>query len=89
MDRLMGAYAAVRLFSQVRLILDFGTAITLDFVSTKKVYQGGIILPGIGSTQRVLSKCSLLPKKIIYKPGYFIASRSICSLFISIISILL
>jgi type III pantothenate kinase len=69
MDRLLGAYAAIRLFSQARLILDFGTAITLDFVSTKKVYQGGIILPGIGSTQRVLSKCALLPKKIIYKPS--------------------
>ena len=50
MDRLLGAWSATRLYPQTRLILDFGTAITLDFVSPKKVYQGGIILPGIGST---------------------------------------
>lgn len=67
MDRLVGAYAAKKLFPGVRLALDFGTAITLDFLSEGNVYQGGIILPGVGSTLGVLSKCALLPKRIKFK----------------------
>jgi len=67
MDRLVGAYAAKRLFGKTRLILDFGTAITLDFLSKDSYYQGGIILPGIGSTLGVFSRCALLPTKIKLK----------------------
>jgi len=67
MDRLVGAYAAYNLFPRVRMVIDFGTAITMDFLSPKGVYQGGIILPGIGSTQQVLSQCALLPKKIVLR----------------------
>jgi len=67
MDRLVGAYAAKKLFPGVRLVLDFGTAITLDFLSKGNVYRGGIILPGVGSTLGVFSKCALLPKRIKFK----------------------
>ncbi|MDD5195149.1 MAG: type III pantothenate kinase [Candidatus Omnitrophica bacterium] len=64
MDRLVGAYAALNLYPQTRLIIDFGTAVTLDFMSARKEYRGGFILPGIGSSLRVLSQCALLPKQI-------------------------
>jgi len=67
MDRLVGAFSARLFFPKVRFILDFGTAITLDFLSKNGTYQGGIILPGIGSTLRALSGCALLPKKIKFK----------------------
>ena len=67
MDRLVGAYAAGKLFPGVRLALDFGTAITLDFLSQSNVYQGGIILPGVGSTLGVFSRCALLPNRIKFK----------------------
>jgi len=67
-DRLIAAYAASIFFPQTRLILDFGTAITLDFISRSGVYQGGIILPGVGSTMKTFSRCALLPKKISFKP---------------------
>ncbi|MFA7677273.1 MAG: type III pantothenate kinase, partial [Candidatus Omnitrophota bacterium] len=63
-DRLVGAYAAKEIFPGARLVLDFGTAITLDFISKKGYYQGGIILPGIGSTLRAFSNCALLPRRI-------------------------
>ena len=76
MDRLVGAWTAQKLFPKTRLVLDFGTAITLDFISAKKVYQGGVILPGIGSTQRALSRCSLLPKKITYTQSKRIIPRN-------------
>ena len=63
-DRLVAALAAKSLFSKTRMVLDFGTAITLDFLSAKGDYQGGIILPGVGSTLSVFSKCALLPERI-------------------------
>ncbi|MCF7907612.1 MAG: type III pantothenate kinase [Candidatus Omnitrophica bacterium] len=63
-DRLVAALAAKNLFPKVRIVLDFGTAITFDFLSVKGDYQGGIILPGAGSTLSVFSSCALLPKKI-------------------------
>ena len=66
-DRLVAAYAAKCLFPNTRFVLDFGTAITLDFLSIKGAYQGGIILPGVGSTLRALSKCALLPKRFNIK----------------------
>ena len=64
MDRLVGALAAQFLYPDSRIIIDFGTAITFDFVSAQGVYQGGFILPGLGSTVRVLSGCAMLPDKI-------------------------
>jgi type III pantothenate kinase len=67
MDRLVGAYAARILFPHTRLILDFGTAITLDFLSRQGAYRGGIILPGIGSTLGVYARCALLPRYIRFK----------------------
>lgn len=67
MDRLVGAYAAKKFFPRTRLILDFGTAITLDFLNKQGDYQGGLILPGVGSTLDVLANCALLPKRIAFK----------------------
>jgi type III pantothenate kinase len=66
-DRLIAAYSARKLHAKTRIIIDFGTAITVDFISSKGVYEGGIILPGLGSTLRVLASCAMLPKKISLK----------------------
>ncbi|MBU1113289.1 MAG: type III pantothenate kinase [Candidatus Omnitrophica bacterium] len=66
-DRLVAAFAARTLFSQTRIVIDFGTAITFDFLSKNGHYQGGIILPGIGSTLSVFSSCALLPNHIKLK----------------------
>ena len=67
MDRLVGGFSAKKIFSGARLVLDFGTAITLDFLSPDNAYQGGIILPGVGSTLGVFSQCALLPNRIKLK----------------------
>ncbi len=66
-DRLVAAYAARKLYPAARIVIDFGTAVTMDFLSAQGVYEGGIILPGIGSTMRVLSGCAMLPKKMRLK----------------------
>ncbi len=60
-DRLVAAYAAKKSEPHARMIIDFGTAITVDFLSKRGDYLGGIILPGINSTLKTLKSCSLLP----------------------------
>jgi type III pantothenate kinase len=69
MDRIVGAYAVLQLYPDSRIIIDFGTAITFDFISPSGIYQGGFILPGIGSALKVLSGCALLPRmeKLTYR----------------------
>jgi type III pantothenate kinase len=67
MDRLVAAFAAKTFLPKVRIIIDFGTAITFDILSKEGDYQGGLILPGIGSTLKAFSYCALLPKRIRVK----------------------
>lgn len=46
-DRIAGAVGAHQLFPQTPvLIIDIGTAITIDFVSETGIFEGGIIAPG-------------------------------------------
>ena len=63
-DRLVAAYAAKKLYPYARIVIDFGTAITFDILSTHGDYEGGVILPGIGSTMRALANCAMLPKRM-------------------------
>ncbi len=76
MDRLVAAFSARKLFPESRLVIDFGTAITFDFLSKSGTYEGGIILPGIGSTLAVFSKCALLPKSVPLKRSRRIIPRN-------------
>ncbi|GIV05151.1 MAG: type III pantothenate kinase [Fimbriimonadales bacterium] len=46
-DRLANAVAATHHFGAPVIVLDFGTATTLDAVSRERVYVGGAILPGV------------------------------------------
>ncbi len=46
-DRIAAAVGAYKLFpSQNNLIIDIGTAITIDFLSATNTFEGGIISPG-------------------------------------------
>ncbi len=55
-DRLAAAVGAWRLFpEQPSLIIDIGTAMTVDFVSEAGVYEGGVISPGPELRYRALS----------------------------------
>jgi type III pantothenate kinase len=68
-DRLVNARAAYELYGGGCVIVDFGTAITIDIVNKKKQYIGGVIAPGPGISLAALSeKTALLPKVSIRKP---------------------
>lgn len=63
-DRLLGAVAANRLRAADRpaVVIDLGTAITVDLVAADGSFQGGAILPGIGLSARALHQFTdLLP----------------------------
>jgi len=61
-DRLVCAFAAKQLYGSPAIVIDFGTAITLDVVSSKGEYEGGIIVPGIRlSAESLFNKTALLP----------------------------
>lgn len=61
-DRLLNALAWHHRSARPAVIVDFGTAITLDIVSRDGQYRGGAILPGPGLISRSLERgTSLLP----------------------------
>ncbi|GIW72232.1 MAG: type III pantothenate kinase [Planctomycetota bacterium] len=62
-DRIVNAFAALRLCGQGPLVVvDFGTAITLDVVSETGAYLGGAIAPGVETAARALAaRTALLP----------------------------
>ncbi len=61
-DRLVGAFAAASIYGSPCIIIDFGTAITIDFVSKLGEYEGGMIIPGMRLSARSLFEhTALLP----------------------------
>ena len=56
-DRLLAAVAVNRLRHNGRaaVVVDAGSAITVDLVSADGVFEGGIILPGFGMTAKALA----------------------------------
>jgi len=68
-DRLVGAYAALKLYGKPLIVVDLGTAITFDAVSKKGEYLGGAIVPGIRlSAESLFLKTALLPEIDIKAP---------------------
>ena len=63
-DRLLDAVAANRLRQSGRpaIVVDLGSAITVDFISPDGVFSGGAILPGIAMSARAMHEFTdLLP----------------------------
>ncbi len=76
-DRLVNAYAAAMLYGTPVVIIDFGTAITFDIVSSKNEYLGGMILAGIRTSLEALAqKTALLPKLSLENPKEFIGRNT-------------
>ncbi|MCL6624518.1 MAG: type III pantothenate kinase [Fimbriimonadales bacterium] len=68
-DRLANALAARELFGAPALIVDFGTATTIDAVDEEGAYSGGSIFPGLEISQESLfQRAAKLPKVEISPP---------------------
>jgi len=76
-DRLVNAYAVLRLYGAPAIICDFGTAITIDLLSKKGEYLGGIICPGLGiSLEALAEKTALLPKVTLKPPRQLLGQET-------------
>ena len=61
-DRLANTIYAKELLKRSVIIIDFGTATTLDVIDKNGVYDGGIITPGIDLSLNILNnKTAKLP----------------------------
>ncbi len=76
-DRLLNALAAYRRTGTATIVIDFGTAITIDIVSKKGEFLGGLILPGIRTSAYALNRqTALLPEVEIKRPRRIIGKNS-------------
>jgi type III pantothenate kinase len=98
---LVGAYGAMKIYGCPLIVVDLGTAITFDVISSKGEYLGGAIVPGIRlSAESLFLKTALLPRIEIQAPrhiigkttqesilsGLFYGYGSLCRGFIDLIS---
>ena len=73
-DRLVNAVAGIELFGSPLLVVDFGTAITVDAISPRGEYLGGAIAPGlVVSMEALFGKAAKLPKVSLDLPESVIA----------------
>jgi type III pantothenate kinase len=62
-DRLANAVAAQALYGAPAIVIDMGTAVTLDVITQAQGYEGGVIAPGIDGLRHALhEQTALLPK---------------------------
>jgi len=77
-DRLANAVGGVVRYGAPLIIVDLGTATTLDVVSRDRAYLGGVILPGLEmSADSLFQKTSLLPRIAIEPPERTIGRTTI------------
>lgn len=77
-DRIVNAVAGYELYGGPLLIVDIGTAITHDVVSSEGRYLGGTIAPGVGiATEALFMKTSKLPKIELIEPDSSIGKNTV------------
>jgi type III pantothenate kinase len=77
-DRIVNAVAAKRLFGTPVVVVDFGTATTLDCVDTAGDYVGGVIAPGFRISEEALfSRTAQLPRVELNKPPSAIGKNTV------------
>jgi type III pantothenate kinase len=80
-DRVVNSVAAFRKYGGPCVIVDFGTAITFDAVSTTGSYLGGVICPGIGiAVEGLFAKTARLPLVDFREPQDLIGTSTIGSM---------
>jgi type III pantothenate kinase len=77
-DRLANAAAVAALYGCPAIVVDFGTAVTFDIVSTRRNYIGGVIAPGLEvMTNFLYQRTALLPKLSLKEPRRAIGRSTI------------
>jgi type III pantothenate kinase len=80
-DRIANALALRALYGTPGIVVDFGTATTVDAVSAKGAYLGGAIAPGIlTSLDALFSRAAKLPRVELVRPRRAIGRNTVESI---------
>lgn len=72
-DRLVNAAAACFLYGGPAIVVDFGTAVTIDLVTRRREYLGGFIVPGLEiALEALAARTALLPQIRLTPPKEFL-----------------
>jgi type III pantothenate kinase len=76
-DRIVNGVAAFQKYGGPCIVVDFGTATTIDVISAKCEYLGGTIIPGIGiSADALFARAARLFRVEIKDPGKIIGRNT-------------
>ncbi|MBI3493628.1 MAG: type III pantothenate kinase, partial [Acidobacteria bacterium] len=77
-DRLANAVAVKHHFGAPSVVVDFGTATTLDAISAKGEYLGGAICPGVTiSADALFQRAARLPRIDVRKPANVVGRTTV------------
>ncbi|MES2441103.1 MAG: type III pantothenate kinase [Verrucomicrobiota bacterium] len=77
-DRLANAAGVLSRHGVPAIIIDFGTAVTFDVISSEPAYCGGVIAPGLGAMSGYLTrKTALLPEIELVEPASAIGKSTV------------
>jgi type III pantothenate kinase len=80
-DRVVNAAAAHRLYGGPLIVIDLGTATTLDAVSEDGDYLGGAIAPGIGiAAEALFERAAKLPRVELVSPKKAIGKGTVAAM---------
>ncbi len=80
-DRIANAVAAYQLYRGPTMVVDFGTATTVDVVSERGEYLGGAIAPGIEiSLDALFARAAALPRVDLVEPRNVIGKSTVESI---------
>jgi len=80
-DRLVNALAAARLYGTPAVVVDFGTATTLDCVASDGAYVGGAIAPGLElGLDALATRTARLPRVELRTPERAIARDTVSAI---------
>jgi type III pantothenate kinase len=80
-DRLVNALAAARLYGTPAIVVDFGTATTLDVVDADGAYIGGAIAPGLElGLDALASRTAKLPRVELRMPDRVIGRDTVSAI---------
>ncbi|MDO9210971.1 MAG: type III pantothenate kinase [Deltaproteobacteria bacterium] len=80
-DRIVNAVAAYHKHKRSLIVVDFGTATTFDYISSKGEYMGGAIAPGLGiSCEALFMRASKLPRVELAKPQKVVGKNTVHSM---------
>jgi len=80
-DRIVNAVGAYSKHRRELIVVDFGTAITFDYVTAKGEYAGGVIAPGVSiSSDALFERTASLPRVEFSRPATVVGKNTIESI---------